>query len=58
MLVSMPFLHWKNDFAERFKILLDTDLKIILLHHTQRKKSYQQLEIWGQIAPQLCIIKL
>jgi len=39
MLVSMPFLHEKNDFAERYKILLDTDLKIILLHHTQRRKS-------------------
>jgi len=26
--------------------------------YTQRKKSYQQLEIWEQIAPQLCIIKL
>jgi len=25
--------HGKNDFAERFKILLDTDLKIILLAH-------------------------
>jgi len=24
-------LHGKNDFAERFKILLDTDLKMILL---------------------------
>jgi len=27
------FLHEKNDFAERSKILLDTDLKIILLDH-------------------------
>jgi len=27
------FLHGKNDFAERSKILLDTDLKIILLDH-------------------------
>jgi len=26
-------LHGKNDFAEGFKILLDTDLKIILLDH-------------------------
>jgi len=26
-------LHGKNDFAERSKILLDTDLKIILLDH-------------------------
>jgi len=25
--------HGKNDFAEGFKILLDTDLKIILLGH-------------------------
>jgi len=25
------FLHGKNNFAERSKILLDTDLKIILL---------------------------
>jgi len=25
-------LHGKNDFAERSKILLDTDLKIILLN--------------------------
>jgi len=27
------FLHGKNDFAERSKILLDTDLKIILLDY-------------------------
>jgi len=27
------FLHGKNDFAERSKIFLDTDLKIILLTH-------------------------
>jgi len=26
-------IHEKNDFAERSKILLDTDLKIILLDH-------------------------
>jgi len=26
-------LHGKNDFAKRSKILLDTDLKIILLEH-------------------------
>jgi len=26
-------LHGKNDFAEEFKILLDTDLKIILSDH-------------------------
>jgi len=26
-------LHGKNDFTEGFKILLDTDLKIILLDH-------------------------
>jgi len=26
-------IHGKNDFAERSKILLDTDLKIILLDH-------------------------
>jgi len=26
-------LHGKNDFAEKYKILLDTDLKIILLNH-------------------------
>jgi len=26
-------LHGKNDFAKRIKILLDTDLKIILLEH-------------------------
>jgi len=26
-------IHGKNDFAEGFKILLDTDLKIILLNH-------------------------
>jgi len=26
-------LHGKNDFVERSKILLDTDLKIILLGH-------------------------
>jgi len=26
-------LHGKNDFVERSKILLDTDLKIILLDH-------------------------
>jgi len=26
-------LHGKNDFAEKFKILLDIDLKIILLDH-------------------------
>jgi len=26
-------LHGKNDFAERFKILLDTDLKKILLDY-------------------------
>jgi len=26
-------LHGKNDFAEGSKILLDTDLKIILLNH-------------------------
>jgi len=25
--------HGRKDFAERFKILLDTDLKIILLDH-------------------------
>jgi len=29
------FKHGKNDFAERSKILLDTDLKIILLDHQQ-----------------------
>jgi len=27
------FLYGKNDFAERFKIFLDIDLKIILLYH-------------------------
>jgi len=27
------YLHRKNDFAEIFKILLNTDLKIILLAH-------------------------
>jgi len=27
------FVHGKNDFAERFKILLNTDPKIILLNH-------------------------
>jgi len=26
-------VHDKNDFAERYKLLLDTDLKIILLDH-------------------------
>jgi len=26
-------MHGKNDFAERSEILLDTDLKIILLDH-------------------------
>jgi len=26
-------IHGKNDFAERFKILLDTDLRIIVLNH-------------------------
>jgi len=26
-------VHGKNDFAEKFKILLDTDQKIILLDH-------------------------
>jgi len=26
-------IHIKNDFADGFKILLDTDLKIILLDH-------------------------
>jgi len=29
----MNILHGKNDFAEGFKILLNTDLKIILLDH-------------------------
>jgi len=29
----MPNLHGKNDFAEESKILLDIDLKIILLDH-------------------------
>jgi len=24
--------------------------------HAEKKKSYQQPEIWGQIAPQLCIV--
>jgi len=28
--------HGKNDFAERSKILLDTDLKIILLENNER----------------------
>jgi len=28
---DISFVHEKNDFAERFKILLNTDLKIILL---------------------------
>jgi len=27
------FIHGKNDFAEKLKILLDTDLKIILLNY-------------------------
>jgi len=30
---AFAFLHEKNDFAEGFKILLNTDLKIILLDH-------------------------
>jgi len=29
----LRIVHGKNDFAEEFKILLDTDLKIILLNH-------------------------
>jgi len=29
----MVHVHGKNDFAERSKILLNTDLKIILLNH-------------------------
>jgi len=37
-------------------LMLYSTLKLVL--YTQRKKSYQQLEIWGQIAFQLCIIKL
>jgi len=32
--------------------------RIYMNIYTQKKKSYQQLEIWGQIAPQLYIIKL
>jgi len=30
---QIPSIHGKNDFAEGFEILLDTDLKIILLDH-------------------------
>jgi len=29
--IYTSYIHGKNDFAEAFKILLDTDLKIILL---------------------------
>jgi len=32
-LLNVIFLHRKNDFTEGSKILLDTDLKIILLGH-------------------------
>jgi len=32
-LLNVIFLHEKNDFIEGSKILLDTDLKIILLDH-------------------------
>jgi len=32
-LSCLRFLHGKNDFAEGFKILLDTNLKIIMLDH-------------------------
>jgi len=32
------FVHGKNDFAERSKILLDTDLKIISLFKNNKRK--------------------
>jgi len=38
-LLSFLRIHGKNDFAEGFKILLDTDLKIILLNHQNFVKT-------------------
>jgi len=32
-IIELRIVHGKNDFAEGSKILLDTDLKIILLNH-------------------------
>jgi len=37
------FLHGKNDFAERSKILLDIDLKIILLDHQNNEQCCKNL---------------
>jgi len=39
-------MHRKNDFAERSKILLDTDLNIILLNH---QNNFGTLKIMSKI---------
>jgi len=49
---------WKTIIYKTSRLLLWIKFLLESCICTQKKKSYQQLEIWGQIAPQLCIIKL
>jgi len=48
------YLHGKNDSAERFKILLDTDLKIILLD--QQNDFVETLKIMSDAAKNFDIL--
>jgi len=47
-------LHGKNDFAEGSKILLDTDLKIILLDH--QNNFVETLKIMSNVAKNFDIL--
>jgi len=54
ILLSNNLLHVKNDFAERFKILLDIDQKIILLDH--QNKFVKILKIMSNAAKNFDIL--
>jgi len=47
-------VHGKNGFAEGFKILLDTDLKIILLNH--QNNFVGTLKITSNVAKYLQLV--
>jgi len=47
-------IHEKNDFAEEFKILLDTDLKIILVGH--QKNFVETLKLMSNTAKDFNIL--